>query len=133
ALARLDVPLKPREHILKMLNIAQHIIKTLKPDSTVDIYHMLKDCDIEAILFSMALCEDSDNKKAISRFLLELRDVKPLVKGGDLKKIGIPPGPVYSDVFRKIVDEKLMGRLATREEELTFVKNIYLGSANNRS
>ena len=130
ALGRLAVPLKPREHILKTLDTAQNIIKKLKADSPVNIYHTLKDCDIEAILFSMALSKDSDNKKAISRFLLELRDVKPLVKGGDLKKIGIPPGPVYSDVFRKIVDEKLMGRLATREEELTFVKNIYLGSAN---
>jgi len=133
ALGRLAVPLKPREHILKTLNIAQNIIKKLKADSPVHIYHTLKDCDIEAMLFSMALSQDSDNKKAISRFLLELRDIKPLVKGGDLKKIGIPPGPVYSDVFRKIVDEKLMGRLATREAELTFVRNIYLGSANNRS
>ncbi len=125
ALDRLAVPVKPREHILKTLNIAQNIVKKLKADSPVDIYHTLKDCDIEAILFSMALSEDSDIKKAISRFLLELRDVKPIVKGGDLKKIGIPPGPVYSDVFRQIVDEKLMGRLATREEELAFVKNIY--------
>ena len=128
ALGRLAVPPKPREHILKTLNIAQNIIKKLKADSPVDIYYTLKDCDIEAILFSMALSQGSDNKKAISRFLLELRDVKPLLKGGDLKKIGFPPGPLYSDVFRKIVDEKLMGRLATREEELTFVKNIYLGS-----
>ncbi|MGO9015487.1 MAG: CBS domain-containing protein [Dissulfurispiraceae bacterium] len=125
ALDRLAVPLKPREHILKTLNMSQNIIKKLKADNPVDIYHTLKDCDIEAILFSMALSQGSDNKKAISRFLLELRDVKPLVKGGDLKKIGIPPGPVYSDVFRRIVDEKLMGRLATREEELNFVKNIY--------
>ena len=125
ALVRLDVPLRTREHILKTLNIAQNIIKKLKANSPVVIYHTLKDCDIEAILFSMALSEDSDNKKAISRFLLELRDVKPLVKGGDLKKIGIPPGPVYSEMFRKIVDEKLMGRLATREEELKFVKKNY--------
>ncbi len=125
ALVRLDVPLRTRDHILKTLNIAQNIIKKLKADSPVVIYHTLKDCDIEAILFSMALSEDSDNKKAISRFLLELRDVKPLAKGGDLKKIGIPPGPVYSEMFRKIVDEKLMGRLATREEELKFVKKNY--------
>lgn len=133
ALDRLAVPLKPREHILKTLNIAQNIIKKLKADSPVDIYHALKDCDIEAMLFSMALSKDSDNKKAISRFLLELRDVKPLVNGRDLKKVGIPPGPVYSDVFRRIVDEKLMGRLATREEELDFVKKVYLGSASNKS
>src|SRR5208283_5718623 len=96
ALGRLAVPLKPREHILKTLNIAQNIIKKLKADSPVDVYHTLKDCDIEAILFSMALSQDSDNKKAISHFLLEQRDVKPLLKGGDLKKIGFPPGPVYS-------------------------------------
>ena len=126
ALGRLAVPPKPREHIVTTLNIAQNIVKKLKADNPVDIYYTLKDCDIEAILFSMALSQDSESKKAISRFLLELRDVKPLLKGGDLKKIGIPPGPLYSDVFRQIVDEKLMGRLTTREEELAFVKNIYM-------
>jgi tRNA nucleotidyltransferase (CCA-adding enzyme) len=125
ALDRLAVPAKPREQILKILHTAQNIVMQLKADSPVDIYHTLEDCDIEVILFGMALAQDSDKKKAISRFLLELRDVRTLVKGTDLKKLGLPPGPVYSEIFTRILDEKLLGRLATREEELAFVKNIY--------
>jgi tRNA nucleotidyltransferase (CCA-adding enzyme) len=75
----------------------------------------------------MALAKDSDQKKAISRFLLELRNTHTLLKGSDLKKLGLLPGPVYSEIFGKILDEKLMGRLETREEEIIFVKRIYCG------
>ncbi|MBF0557226.1 MAG: CBS domain-containing protein [Nitrospirae bacterium] len=125
ALGRLAVPAKPREQILHIINTARGVVKQLKADSPVNIYHTLKDCDIEVILFSMALAKDSDQKKAISRFLLELRNVHPLLKGSDLKKHGIPPGPVYSEVFGKILDEKLLGRLETRDEELIFAKRIY--------
>ncbi len=125
ALSRLAVPLKPREHILKTLHTAQGITKQLKPDSPVNIYHTLKDCDIEVILFNMALTQDSEKKKAISRFLLELRHVRPLAKGDDLKKLGIQPGPVYSEIFGRILDEKLTGRLASKEEEMRFVQRSY--------
>ncbi|MBF0505540.1 MAG: CBS domain-containing protein [Nitrospirae bacterium] len=125
ALSRLAVPLKPRERILRILNTAQGIIMRIKPDSPVEIYHVLKDCDIEVMLFIMALAQDSEKKKAISRFLIELRNVRSAVTGDDLKDLGLLPGPVYSEVFGKILDEKLMGRLATKEEELSFVKRLY--------
>ncbi|MCL0067178.1 hypothetical protein M1N54_04800, partial [Thermodesulfovibrionales bacterium] len=61
-------------------------------------------------------------KKAISHFLLELRNTKPLIKGDDLKGLGIPPGPSYSEILTKILNEKLMKRLDTKEEEIEFVK-----------
>ncbi len=92
ALDRLAVPPKPREQILKILHITQNILKQLKADSPVDIYHTLEDCDIEVVLFSMALAQDIEKQKAISRFLLELRDVRTLLKGSDLKKLGLLPG-----------------------------------------
>lgn len=124
ALNRLSVTSRLRDKILKGLQSAHDISRRLKPDNPVDIYHLLIDRDIEFILFSMALTRDNEKKKAISHFLLELRNVKPALKGNDLKNLGIPPGPQYSEILRKILDEKLMKRLHTKEEEMEFVRRL---------
>ncbi len=127
ALARLAVPEKLKERIAKELQAVQDILRLLGPDNPVEIYQLLSGRGIESILFSMALTQDSGKKKAISRYLLQLRSLKPLLKGTDLQALGIPQGPVYSEIFRRIHAEKLIGGLNTKEEELAFVKKIYKG------
>ncbi|MCL4491134.1 MAG: CBS domain-containing protein [Nitrospirae bacterium] len=127
ALARLAVPAKLKERIAKELQAVQDILRMLGPDNPVEIYQLLSGRGIESILFSMALTQDSGKKKAISRYLLQLRSLKPLLKGTDLQALCIPQGPVYSEIFRRVHAEKLMGGLNTKEEELAFVKKIYKG------
>lgn len=124
ALNRLSVTSRLKNKILKGLNAAQEILRQIKPDSPVEIYHLLHGHDIEFVLFSMALTEDSKKKKAISHFLVKLRNIKPALKGNDLKDLGISPGPEYSKIFKKILDEKLMSRLQTKEEEIKFAKKF---------
>jgi len=124
ALDRLSVTSRLKDKILKGVHAAQEILRRLKPGNPVEIYHLLMSRDIESVLFSMALTRDSEKKKAISHFLLELRNVKPALTGNDLKNLGIPPGPEYSDILRKILNEKLMKRLHTKEEEIEFVRRL---------
>jgi tRNA nucleotidyltransferase (CCA-adding enzyme) len=124
ALNRLSVTSRLKDKILKGLHAAQEISRRLKPGNPVEIYHLLMSRNIESVLFSMALTRDSEKKKAISHFLLELRNVKPALTGNDLKNLGITPGPEYSDILRKILDEKLMKRLHTKEEEIGFVMRL---------
>lgn len=126
ALTRLSVTIRLRDKILKGLEAAQEILKRIKPDNAVEIYHLLRDHDIEFILFSMALTHDNEKKKAISQFLLELRNVRPLLGGNDLKNLGITPGPEYSEILNRILDEKLMKRLHTKDEEIEFVKHFFI-------
>lgn len=126
ALTRLSVTIRLRDKILKGLQAAQEILKRIKPDNAVEIYHLLRDHDIEFILFSMALTHDNEKKKAISQFLLELRNVRPLLGGNDLKNLGITPGPEYSEILNRILDEKLMKRLHTKDEEIEFVKHFFI-------
>lgn len=124
ALNRLSVSQNVRTKILKGIKSSQDILRRLKPDSPVDIYHLLIKHDIETLLFSMSLTDENEKKKAISHFLLELRNIKPILKGEDLKSLGIPPGPEYSRIFRRILEEKLMKRLQTKQEEIEFVKKL---------
>ena len=90
------------------------------------LYQLLKDVSIEIILFSMAVTNDVQRKKDISHFLVDLRKVRPLLKGSDLKKLGIRQGPVYSTILKELLDGKLRGRLKSEEDERKFVLKHYL-------
>jgi tRNA nucleotidyltransferase (CCA-adding enzyme) len=75
----------------------------------------------------MALSRDQQKKKVISRYLTELRNVKTLLTGDDLKHMGIQPGPVYAKILGGLLDEKMKGRLKSREDEEKFVKHVIQG------
>ncbi|MCX8031195.1 MAG: CBS domain-containing protein [Thermodesulfovibrionales bacterium] len=131
ALQRLMVSKQVETKIFEDRYSSQEIIRNLEPNNPVDNYHLLKGKSIEAILFSMASCKDSGKKKAISQYLLELRHIKPLIKGKDLIELGLKPGPQFSDILNKILDEKLKKKLITKDEELNYVKNLLLQSTFN--
>lgn len=125
ALARLSVPDKPKGKILRGLATADSVMHRLQPSDPVATYHLLIDRDVESILFVLALAHEGERKRAVSEFLLKHRLLKPLIKGDDLKALGLQPGPKYSEIFSAVLDEKIRGRLATKEEELAFVKEKY--------
>lgn len=49
----------------------------------------------------------------------------PLINGGDLIRMGYEPGPVYKEILRSVEDLQLEGRIHTREEALSYVKQSY--------
>jgi tRNA nucleotidyltransferase (CCA-adding enzyme) len=126
ALERLAAPSTLKGIILKSIAESNEILSKLPMQDPAGLYHLLKDVSIEIILFSMALTNDVQKKKDISHFLVDLKKVTPLLKGSDLRKIGIPQGPVYSIILKELLDEKLRGRLKSEEDERKFVQRRYL-------
>jgi len=88
------------------------------PNST--LYRRLAVFRIELILFMMALTKRKAAKKAISHYFTDLRRVKIHIRGRDLKKMGLPPGPLYREILQAVFDARLDGRLKTRKEEIDF-------------
>ncbi|MCK7491377.1 MAG: hypothetical protein MZW92_06455 [Comamonadaceae bacterium] len=74
----------------------------------------------------MALTQDQEKKKSISQFLTKLRNTRPIIRGSDLAALGIPPGPQYAAIFNGILKEKLLDRLTTKEDELSYVQEHFL-------
>ncbi len=122
-LERINAPHHIRNKILYALKEADKTLKLLDSEDPVRIYQLLKTLPIETLILMMIFAEKWQ-KKAISLFLTKLRFIKPLIKGEDLKKLNIPPGPIYSKIFEKIMDEKLRGSLQSKDEEIEFVKNF---------
>jgi tRNA nucleotidyltransferase (CCA-adding enzyme) len=121
ALERLSAPPKIKELILKSISESPEILRRLPVNDPASLYHLLIYVNIGIILFSMAVTKDSRKKKEISQFLIDLRKVKPLLKGSDLKKLKIPSGPVYSKILNELLDEKLRGKLKTEDDEKRYV------------
>jgi tRNA nucleotidyltransferase (CCA-adding enzyme) len=72
----------------------------------------------------MAISKERQKQKVISQYLTELRKVKIILKGEDLKKMGVKPGPIYSRILKELLEEKLRGHLKSREDEERFVGTL---------
>lgn len=121
ALERLSAPHRVSELIVKGISQSKDVLKRLPMDNPVDLYHLLSGISLEVLLFSMAAGRDKQKQKSISHYLIELRKIKPVLKGDDLKKMGVQPGPVYSILLEELLDEKLMGQVKDRKDEESFI------------
>ena len=71
----------------------------------------------------MAATKNEMAKRSISNYFTNLRHIHTSIKGGDLKKMGLEPGPIYREILEAVLEAKLNGRLKTRTDELSFVRS----------
>lgn len=133
AFVRLSAPSKVKEKIDKGIINAREVIKILPLHDPAKIYRAMINLDAETILFAMAVTPDNNKKKDISQYLLHLRKIKPQLRGDDLQRLGLIPGPVYSEALDAVLDEKLRGKLKTKEDEREFVVKRYLTASKKDS
>jgi tRNA nucleotidyltransferase (CCA-adding enzyme) len=127
ALERLLPPPRMRDAILKGISDARRVLRKFPTDDPVEVYKVFSSLTLEIILFVMALSKDRRKQRVISYYLTELRDVRTILKGDSLKKMGIQPGPAYTRILRQLLEERLRGHVTTREDEEKFVKQILQG------
>ena len=51
---------------------------------------------------------------------------KPFINGHDLIRLGLEPGPIFSEIMSAVEDFQLEGKLSSKEETLDWVKEHYL-------
>ncbi|MFO8113467.1 MAG: CBS domain-containing protein [Desulfosalsimonadaceae bacterium] len=92
------------------------------PMKNSELYNRLKGFRTEILLFMMAVAGQEKIKKAISLFVTDLQYVRVSVTGKDIKKLGVPPSPLYGKIFRELLSEKLDGRIQTIDDEIELIK-----------
>jgi tRNA nucleotidyltransferase (CCA-adding enzyme) len=90
------------------------------PDSV--LYRKLTGFKSELILYMMAATKKQKVKKAISRYFTKLRQVNITLKGRDLKKMDLKPGPIYREILQALFDARLDGKLKTKADEIEFAR-----------
>ncbi len=127
-LKKFSAPENIEKQILNNIFLAKQTLQSLNTEDSVEIYKLLSQLNFETIILMMIFANENQ-KRAISKYLTSLKNIKPLIKGNDLKKLGIPPGPQYRQIFDAILWEKLRGRLISKDEEIEFVKNNFIASS----
>ena len=94
------------------------------PVSDSVLYRKLTGFKTELILFMMAIANNKAVKKSISHFFTDLRRTKLSLKGRDLKKMGLQPGPVYRLVMEAVLDARLDGTLKSKKDEIEFAHQL---------
>ncbi|MCF8067633.1 MAG: CBS domain-containing protein [Desulfobacterales bacterium] len=97
-------------------------LKSRKDISNGELFHRLASLKTEFLLYMMAAEQEEYVKRYISNYILKLRHVRLQIKGRDLQKMGLKPGPFFSKILDAVLEAKLNGELKTRSDELLFAE-----------
>ncbi len=129
---RLNVPVRYQPLLLEQRTAGLSVLRKLerrrssaRPPLSSDLYRWLTPLDTEVLLFLMASTSQERVRQWISHFVTNLRHVKPLLSGHDLKQLGIAPGPVYKQVLEELLYARLNERVVTLQDEKNFVRRKY--------
>jgi tRNA nucleotidyltransferase (CCA-adding enzyme) len=89
------------------------------------VYRWLVDAPVEVSLALMGRAERADLRKRIGDFLTMGRRVRPILRGDDLRALGVQPGPIYRDILNSLLYARLDGHVQNRDDELRFVRRRF--------
>jgi len=138
-LALLAYPLTSEEveSFISRLNLPKSLAQTLRDTIAVknkmrslaipglspsNIYHLLDGYSSQALVANSLATESPVASQNIRLFLNKLKDIKILLTGDDLIKMGIASGPQIREVLELLREARLNGRVTTRQDEEELVK-----------
>jgi tRNA nucleotidyltransferase (CCA-adding enzyme) len=108
-------------HSASLLNANLTALVGLQPSQVVDL---LESYSVKALEVVSSAVQDAEIKKTLTQYLSEWWHVKPKTTGHDLKKLGIPPGPQYTEILRRLRAAWLDGEVKTEEEEKELLNKL---------
>lgn len=81
----------------------------------------LRPLSLESLLFGLAYFKSQGLEKNISLYITQWRREKPDINGDDIKRLGVKPGPAYTELLKKALIAKLDGKAPTAKSQLALV------------
>jgi tRNA nucleotidyltransferase (CCA-adding enzyme) len=113
--------------LLKILHSAASLhanlttVLGLKPSKVVEF---LEGYSIKAIEVLSRVEQDLGIKNILTKYLSEWWHVKPKITGHDLKKRGLPPGPKYTEILRRLRAAWIDGEVKSEEQEKRMLESM---------
>jgi tRNA nucleotidyltransferase (CCA-adding enzyme) len=129
---RFQIPQKTcNELIQEKLNADELSDKWYKqpPQKNSEIYRALSSFSNESMLYLMAISRKNIINKSVSLFVTSLRNVRPLLNGEDLKKLGHTPGEKFKTMLSSLRDAQLDGIVDSRRDARQFIKDSFPSSS----
>jgi tRNA nucleotidyltransferase (CCA-adding enzyme) len=125
---RLSLPPRYRKRMLEGSSEGYKVLQQAhrKRIGPKEIYSLFNPLPIEVLLYIMAKTDEQVIKKAISLFFTTLKATRVSLRGKDLQKLGITPGPLYREILHSLLLARLEGKVKTKADEMQFVKAHYV-------
>ncbi len=88
------------------------------------IFRLLEPLSHEVTLFLMAKTASRSARGRIRRFFTRYNGTQLKIKGHDIQKEGVPPGPRYKEILKQVLYQKLDGKLPTKKAEIKYMKKV---------
>jgi len=88
------------------------------------MFRLLEPLYHEVVLFLMAKTGSQAARGRIRRFFTRYNGTQLKIKGHDIKKEGVPPGPAYKEILKQVLYQKLDGKLPTKKAEIKYMKKV---------
>jgi tRNA nucleotidyltransferase (CCA-adding enzyme) len=108
-------------HSAASLNANSDAVVGLKPSQVVEL---LDSYSIKAVEVISVATSEEKIRMILSNYLSDWWHVKPKTTGHDLKKLGVPPGPKYAEILRRLRAAWLDGEIKSDEEEKTLLNSL---------
>jgi tRNA nucleotidyltransferase (CCA-adding enzyme) len=92
-----------------------------------EIYRLLEPFSHEATLCIMSKSASRLARARTRKFFADLNGARLRIKGEDIGKLGLKPGPRYKDVLEKVLFLKLDGKVKSRKDEVEAARRIISG------
>jgi tRNA nucleotidyltransferase (CCA-adding enzyme) len=125
---RFELPPKQRKRLLqqkrKVDHIAVHMLR--RPNmQPAEIYWLLHDLDNEGLLYLMIIARKKYIRQNVSHYVTSLRNVRSLLSGRDLRRIGYQPGTSFRLMINHVIGAQLNGEINTKEEAVDMIQQKY--------
>jgi tRNA nucleotidyltransferase (CCA-adding enzyme) len=98
-----------------------------------NLYTLLAPYDTETLLFTMARATQEKVRRLISLYFTRLKQTTIQTTGKDLLTMGLKPGPLFKEIFDRLLGARLNDIVKTKDDELAFVKKHFFPSAETES
>ena len=109
---------------LKVNEVLEELYRC-EEESHYGLYTLLSQCDTDILLYMMAKADNENIKRRISLYFTKLKGTAVILKGRDLKALGLPPGPLYREIFDRLLEARLNNLINTKDDEINFVKDKF--------
>jgi tRNA nucleotidyltransferase (CCA-adding enzyme) len=124
-IARLRMSSKVAQAMRHTVKLRQALFALSTPQlSPSSIYHLLKGHSEDAIKATTVATDSPLIRERLGLYLSELRHLKPILNGNDLRAMGVPPGKKMGEVLDTLLDARLNGEVETEEEERELVRRL---------
>ncbi len=89
-----------------------------------EIVALLEETSPEARLLLRVASDAWLVRQRLDQYQRRLRHVRSILSGDDLRRMGLPPGRIYTDILTRLRAAHLDGEIETREEEEAMVRKM---------